>query len=128
MNTLSNHGPQRAGDLCNTRWTMVLLARGDTPDSSVALSELCEAYWTPVYRFLRREGRNDDESRDLVQAFFERLLERNGLGAVDPENGRFRSCLLGALKHFLAERRRREHCEKRGGGLAGAGIRSAEPE
>ena len=81
-------------------------ARGDAPEARVALGELCEAYWTPVFRFLRREGRGEDESRELAQEFFARLLAGTGIDGVDPAKGRFRSYLLGALKHFLAEQRR----------------------
>lgn len=98
-----------------TRWTMVSRARGETPDARAALGELCEAYWNPVYRFLRREGRSEDESEELTQAFFARVLGGSGIGKVDPAKGRFRSYLLGALKHFLANHRRDANREKRGG-------------
>ncbi len=100
----------------STRWTLVLRSRGDAPEARTALSELCEVYWAPVFRFLRSEGRNDDDSRELAQEFFARLLTRGSFDGADPAKGRFRSYLLGALKHFLAERRRNEGREKRGGG------------
>jgi DNA-directed RNA polymerase specialized sigma24 family protein len=99
-----------------TRWTIVLRARGDSPEARAALSDLCAAYWKPVFHFLRREGRLEDDSRELAQAFFLRLLERGGLDQVDPAKGHFRSYLLGALKHFLAEQRRNQGRQKRGGG------------
>jgi RNA polymerase sigma factor (sigma-70 family) len=98
-----------------TRWTLVMRARGDAPEASAALGELCEAYWTPVLRFLRREGRNEDQSRELTQEFFSRLLSRGGVDKADPARGRFRSYLLGALKHFLADVRRSQGRQKRGG-------------
>ena len=100
----------------STRWTLVLRSRGDAPEARTALGELCEVYWAPVFRFLRSEGRSDDDSRELAQEFFARLLARGGFDGADPAKGRFRSYLLGALKHFLAERRRNEGREKRGGG------------
>ena len=103
---------------------MVMGARGDSPAARAALSDLCAAYWQPVYHFLRREGRNEDDSGELAQAFFARLLERGGVDQVDPAKGRFRSYLLGALKHFLTEQRRNEGREKRGGG--GVTIESIE--
>lgn len=96
---------------------MVLGARGASPEARAALGDLCAAYWQPVYQFLRREGRNEDDSRELAQAFFVRLLERGGVDQVDPAKGRFRSYLLGALKHFLVEQRRNEGRQKRGGGV-----------
>lgn len=98
-----------------TRWTMVMRSKGEAPEARAALGDLCAAYWTPVYRFLKREGRNDDESRDLTQEFFSRLLAGSTLESADPGKGRFRSYLLGALKHFLADRRRAEGRQKRGG-------------
>jgi RNA polymerase sigma factor (sigma-70 family) len=99
-----------------TRWTLVLRAQGESPASQQALSELCAAYWTPVFRFLRREGRSEDTARELTQEFFARLLARQRLGDVEPGRGRFRSYLLGAVKHFLADQRERDGRLKRGGG------------
>lgn len=109
--------PASTGSFHTTRWTLVLRSGTDAPEARTALSELCAAYWAPVFRFLRSEGRNEDDSRELAQSFFERVLARGGIGSADPAKGRFRSYLLGALKHFLAERRRNEGREKRGGGV-----------
>lgn len=105
-----------AGDFATTRWTQVLEARGDSPEARTALAELCEIYWGPVFRFLRREGRLEDQAQELTQEFFARLLARPGLESVERERGRFRSFLLGAVKHFLADRRDHEIRIKRGGG------------
>jgi RNA polymerase sigma-70 factor (ECF subfamily) len=97
---------------------MVLRAHGPAPEARAALGELCAAYWNPVCRFLCREGRCEDESAELTQAFFARVLAGSGLAHADPAKGRFRSYLLGALKHFLAEQKRNAGREKRGGGAA----------
>lgn len=99
-----------------TRWTLVLRARGHGPDAQLALGELCEAYWQPVFRFLRREGRDEETARDLTQEFFARLLASSGFGRIDVGRARFRSYLLGALKHFLADQRKLASRAKRGGG------------
>jgi len=101
-----------------TRWTLVLRARGEAPEARAALSELCGAYYQPVFRFLRREGRDEDAARELTQEFFARILQRGEVGAADPARGRFRSYLLGAVKHFLADQRKHEGREKRGSGAA----------
>ena len=111
-----------------TRWTMVIRAQGGAPEARVALGDLCEAYWMPVYRFLKREGRNDDDSRELTQEFFSRLLAGSALEKADPGKGRFRSYLLGALKHFLADRRRAESRQKRGGDVIIESIESSGSE
>lgn len=103
---------------------MVMRARGDAPEAKAALGELCEAYWMPVFNFLRREGRGEDQSRELAQEFISRLLSKPGAVRAEPEKGRFRSYLLGALKHFLAETRRNEGRLKRGGDAVIASIDS----
>lgn len=99
-----------------TRWTQVLRARGETAEAQAALGELCEAYYAPVLAFLRREGREEDAARELTQEFFARLLAGPRLDHVEPGRGRFRSFLLGAVKHFLADQRDRAQAAKRGGG------------
>jgi DNA-directed RNA polymerase specialized sigma24 family protein len=111
-----------------TRWTMVMRAKGDAPEARAALGDLCEAYWNPVFRFLRREGRGEDESRELTQEFFAKLLAGAGIGEADPAKGRFRSYLLGSLKHFLANQRRDASREKRGGGAFVESIDSGGSE
>lgn len=101
-----------------TQWTRVLQARGDSPDARAALSALCESYYAPVHAFVRLTVRHDEAARDLTQEFFTRLLAGRGFEAVDPERGRFRSFLLGAVKNFLADMHDRERAAKRGGGQA----------
>jgi DNA-directed RNA polymerase specialized sigma24 family protein len=112
----SPSSPHASPVFFTTRWTLVSRARGETPEARAALGDLCEAYWNPVFRFLRREGRGEDASRELTQAFFAKVLAGDGIGKVDPAKGRFRSYLLGALKNFLANHRRDANREKRGGG------------
>ena len=99
-----------------TRWTLVRHATGHSSEGRQALSDLCAAYYAPVVAFLRREGREEDAARDLAHAFFLGLLENPSLDRAAPAQGRFRSYLLGALKHFLAGERERAGRQKRGGG------------
>lgn len=99
-----------------TRWTLVLRSRGEGEEAKAALSDLCSTYYAPVVAFLRREGRNEDEAREQAHAFFESILT-SGLGKPDPERGRFRSYLLGSLKHFIVKQRVSASAAKRGGGL-----------
>src|SRR5690242_17611431 len=91
-----------AGRFATTRWSMVLAADGAHPDSGRALAWLCQTYWRPVCEFVRRSGHPPDRALDLTQEFFARRIERCDLTRADPGRGRFRSWLLGALKHFLA--------------------------
>ncbi len=106
----------RGGAFVTTRWSCVLEARGASPAARAALGELCAAYWSPVFRFLCCEGRSEDIARELTQEFFARMLAGDSLAHADPAQGRFRSYLLGAVKHFLADQRQREGALKRGGG------------
>lgn len=95
-----------------------MLAAADDPDSARArgaLETLCRAYWKPLYVYARRQGYSDADAQDLVQGFFARVLARRDLQAVRRERGRFRSYLLGALKHFLINEWKRSTAQKRGG-------------
>ncbi len=82
-----------------------------------ALSELCQIYWRPVYLFLRRQGIGPHDAQDLTQSFFAELIENRVYAKADEMKGRFRSFLLGTLKHFLAHARDRGRAQKRGGGV-----------
>ena len=107
-----------------TRWTLVLRARGESAAARAALSELCEAYYAPVLAFIRSAGHDADTARDLAQEFFARLLGGNRLDSVDPNRGRFRSFLLGAVKHFLADQHDRAVAAKRGAGQPPVSIQA----
>jgi DNA-directed RNA polymerase specialized sigma24 family protein len=107
------------GSFASTRWTIVRQAADSQTASQhalSALSELCQIYWRPVYIFLRRQGVAQHDAQDLTQAFFADLIESRAYARADPVKGRFRSFLLGTLKHFVAHARDRDHAQKRGGG------------
>lgn len=97
-----------------TRWTRVLATRGESEEAQSALSDLCAVYYEPVVKFLRAHSYHEDRARELAHAFFEQLLEKNNLANASPEFGRFRSYLLGAVKHFVADVRAKEFAIKRG--------------
>ena len=100
-----------------THWSVVLHAGTDSsPDARGALDQLCRTYWYPLYAFIRRSGHDSEAAKDLTQAFFERFLEKNYLGDVQRERGRFRSFLLASVKHFLANEWDRQRTARRGGG------------
>jgi DNA-directed RNA polymerase specialized sigma24 family protein len=120
MNSLRAETRTQNESFNSTRWTLVLAA-GDsdaTPSQSLeALSELCRIYWRPIFLFLRRQGSNPDDAQDLTQGFFAHLIESRAYARADPDKGRFRSFLLGALKHFVAHARAHDRTQKRGGGM-----------
>jgi RNA polymerase sigma-70 factor (ECF subfamily) len=112
-----------------THWSVVLHARNTpSPQSQAALEKLCRTYWYPLYAFIRRQGHGTDEAQDLVQGFFVHLLQSNSLSRADPAKGRFRSFLLGALKHFLVNEWQQARRLKRGGGCPLLSLDEAEVE
>ncbi len=113
------HNPELPGAarFATTRWSIVNSAGHDSSaDSRVALESLCQAYWFPLYAYVRRRVDNVEEANDLTQAFFERLLEKNYLAQANPERGLFRSFLITSFKHFLAKEWKKTRAQKRGGG------------
>ena len=100
-------------EFVSTLWTLVLKARQDSPE---ALEELIQAYWKPIYFYIRRWGAGVDDAKDLCQGFFSMVLERRLLKGVSREKGRFRAYLLTALKHYLINEAERAQAQKRGGG------------
>jgi RNA polymerase sigma factor (sigma-70 family) len=105
-----------AGFLASTEWNLALaVVRGSTAEAEQALAKLCGEYWAQIYAYLRRKGYSVPESEDLTQSFFLRMLEKNFLQEASPERGRFRSFLLAALNHFLANEWDRARAQKRGG-------------
>ena len=105
-----------ATHFATTHWSVVLAAGGRTSlESREALETLCSLYWYPLYAYVRRRGYGAEEARDLTQGFFVRLIEKDVVRTADRNRGKFRSYLLGALKHFLANEWDRAHAQKRGG-------------
>lgn len=103
-----------------TQWSLIAALPGQSgaadPRAREALRHLCEAYWRPLYAFARYSGCSADDAHDLTQAFLAKVIESGGLGGADPDRGRFRSYVLGAMKHFMANARQHENAQKRGGG------------
>lgn len=101
---------------CTTMWLVVQEAgQVDSQRSAEALAQLCHAYWYPLYAFVRRQGYSPEQSQDLTQEFFRRLIEKKSFQAADPARGRFRSFLLSSLRNFLANEWERARTQKRGG-------------
>ena len=96
---------------------MVLAAgHGDSTRADGALAHLCKTYWYPLYAYARRRGFSPHDAQDLTQEFFARLLQGNWIAKADRQRGRFRSFLLSAMKHFMANEWDKAQTQKRGGG------------
>jgi DNA-directed RNA polymerase specialized sigma24 family protein len=112
-----------------THWSVVLAAGGDhSAERQAAMQSLCQAYWYPLYTYIRRRGHDSAAAADFTQDFFSRFIEKNFLDGVSPAKGRFRSYLLACVNHFLANERDRAAAAKRGGGRAmiSIDVRDAE--
>jgi len=100
-----------------THWSVVVSAgEQESAQAQQALAKLCQAYWYPLYVFVRRQGQGPEDAQDLVQGFFARLIEKNYVADAQREKGRFRSFLLLALKRYMAKEWEAANRQKRGGG------------
>ena len=112
-----------------THWSVVLAAKnGDSTTATEALEKLCQTYWPPLYAFIRREGHDDAEAKDLTQEFFLKLIGRDYLQHLRHQRGKFRSFMLTLLKHFLFEQRGKAMAQKRGGGKVSISLEQMKEE
>lgn len=118
--------PQTSFCFHTTRWSHVCRAQADSEDGKRALADLCDAYYEPVVSWLRCELRDADAAREASHAFFAYLLGSETPLAADRQRGRFRSYLLGAVKHFLSNHRALGQSIKRGGGLTWSALENDE--
>ena len=128
---MSNQHSRGHREFATTHWSLVVAANPDKASQTharKALEELCKAYWYPLYSFVRNRGYSSTDAQDLTQAFFTRIIETDGFASADPERGRFRSYLLGAMKHFLANEWHRSQAQKRGGRVTFLELDSLNPE
>ena len=107
--------------LPKTSWSLILAARTQNQTRRrLAVENLTQAYWKPVYCFLRRRGYGNEEAKDLTQEFFCKfILEDRLVQAADRELGSFRQLLTTALKRFVINYKRDQTRKKRApeGGL-----------
>jgi RNA polymerase sigma-70 factor (ECF subfamily) len=123
--------PSGQRQFATTHWSLVGAAKGGEVSERRARAGLearCKAYWYPLYAFVRGRGYSAVDAQDLTQAFFARIIETSGFASADRERGRFRSYLLGAMKHFLANEWHRAQTQKRGGQVQLVEWDAVDPE
>jgi len=82
-----------------------------------AFQALVRAYWKPVYKAVRIKWRkNNEEAKDLTQAFFTRALEKGIFASYQPERGRFRTFVRTCVHNFVTNEHEAARALKRGGG------------
>lgn len=107
----------------NTRWTIVDLAQQEANERAFkALSDLCEAYWYPLYGFLRSTGSSEQDAQDLIQGFLAMLVEKDYIRSADRDKGKLRTFLLDALTKYRNKDYRKQTAQKRGGDIAKVSI------
>jgi RNA polymerase sigma-70 factor (ECF subfamily) len=127
--TLSKNESPPPPILATTRWSVALSAGHDeTTDGRTALEHLCLTYGYPIYAYVRRRGNSPEDAQDLTQEFFARLLKGNWVRRVHPQKGKFRSFLLSAMDHFLAEEWHPARALRRGGGATPSPLGFATAE
>jgi hypothetical protein len=99
-----------------THWSLIqaVVQDEDQDKDHVLIDLLIRRYWKPVYCYLRRQGYDNEQAKDLTQSFFyDVVLGRQLIQKADPVKGRFRSFLLMALKRYLLTVRDKETAQKR---------------
>jgi len=104
----------KRGTFLTTHWSLIEGIRAGDDKGPALIGVLLERYWKPVYCYLRRKGYDNEEAKDLTQAFFsEIVLGKELLQQADRGKGRFRSFLLTALHNYLINVRDKETAQKR---------------
>ena len=101
-----------------TRGSLVAAAAGgDAEARSRALGTLAEAYWAPVYTYVRLKAqRTHEEAADLTQDFFTGLVEKDWLARFDPSKARLRTYFRMLVDGLDANEWKARGRARRGGG------------
>jgi RNA polymerase sigma factor (sigma-70 family) len=112
--------PSTVAPFPTTSWTQIR--------DPASLEGLCQAYWRPLYAFLRQMGNDRHKAEDLTQGFFLELLSKHRLRQADQTRGRFRTFLLQGIKNFAHNEWDKETAAKRGGKHTNIPIDTAEAD
>jgi RNA polymerase sigma factor (sigma-70 family) len=113
--------------------TRISLLAGIASDSASerhrALERVVQAYWKPVYKYVRLKWkRSHEDAKDLTQGFFAAAAEKEYLAAFDPQKGRFRTFLRVCADRYVGKAASAEKAIKRGGTVLALDFESAEHE
>jgi len=113
-----------------TRHSIVdALKAEDAAERERAFAALVDAYWRPVYKYLRLRWRLDPaDAEDATQSFFARAHERDYFAKFDAARARFRTFLRTCVDGFAANERQAAHRLKRGGGAEHVSLDYATAE
>jgi RNA polymerase sigma factor (sigma-70 family) len=107
-----------------TRLSVVERTRSaDEETRRLAFAAIIEAYWKPIYKYMRLKWNLDrDAAADLTQDFFATALEKGVLGRFDPARARFRTYLRVCVDGFASNARKAEGRLKRGGAFTAVSL------
>ena len=92
-----------------THWSLIDSIQAGHDKDRALIKLLLQRYWKPVYCYLRREGFNNEDAKDLTQGFFhEVVLNRQLVQRSDQAKGRFRSFLLHALNQYVINQKAKQ--------------------
>lgn len=113
-----------------TRASAVLAAQSpNLVERERGLALLLEAYWKPVYKYVRvRYRETNEDAKDLTQGFFARALEKEFFAAYDAEKGSFRTYVRTCLDRYVANEKKAAAREKRSPGAPLLSLDFAEAD
>lgn len=95
---------------------LAVLRDGAAPERNRAMQVVAQAYWKPVYKYLRLKFRMSKEAAaDTTQSFFLAVIEKGFFAPYDPDRARFRTFLRTCLDRFVMNQEKKESRQKRGG-------------
>src|SRR5262249_29996666 len=100
-----------------TRKSAILAIRSsDSADREWAINRIADAYWKPIYKYIRLKWNTvDQDAEDLTQAFFAAACERSFFTGYDPARALFRTYLRICIDRFVLNERKFTSRLKRGG-------------
>ena len=100
-----------------TAWSDVEIFHQEGPAAEAARERVCQAYWRPLYVylrvFLRNRGADAEQAQDLIQAFFEHVFGEQILPQAKRGDGKFRCFLITALQNFVKDEWKHAQRKKR---------------
>jgi len=113
-----------------TCWTAVVSLKNAGSDKSMnmAMSNLCETYWFPLYAFARHRGKSSHDAEDAVQGFFSTIASASYFLKADHDTGKMRTFLLTGFTRYMKDVYVHDSAKKRGGGVTPMSIDTNQAE
>src|SRR4030095_2663326 len=116
MNDSSNNRTPRDRFPVTRVSAIVAASSSNAEERTRAFEVLIDAYWMPVYKYIRiKWNKPTEDARDLTQGFFLEAMEKNFFGRYDASRAKFRTFLRTCLDGFVANENKAASRLKRGG-------------